>query len=398
MATDLARLKKDAQGVIDGASASLRSLSLSIHEHPELNFEEHHAHAELTRYLEAKGFDVTRSAYGMDTAFAAVAGRGEPTIAVICEYDALPGIGHACGHNLIAVCGVAAGLALKEVLPAGAGTVLILGSPAEEGGGGKIHLIERGAFQGVSAAMMAHPSPRDAAYMNVLAIDHLRAEYRGKNAHAAAAPWEGINALDAVIAAFNNIGLMRQQMLPTDRVHGIITDGGLKPNIIPDFTAAEFYVRSRNRAELDVLRKKVRAALDGAGVATRCESSVFTPEGQLPYSDMIANDTMAEAYTENLGAFGVNLPTKQQVLTGPGGSTDMGDVSYVVPSIHPMFGIPCPAGEGNHTPGFTAAAATPEAHEAAMRAAKGLALTALDLYLKPGMLEAASREFKDHGR
>jgi amidohydrolase len=388
---DLEEAKSRVGQVIDDASKELRKLSLSIHGRPELNFEEHHAHATLTDYLEKKGFDVERGAFEMATAFQAVAGSGSPTIAVLCEYDALPGIGHACGHNLIAAAGVATGLALKETLAPGEGTVVVLGSPAEEGGGGKILLIERGAFEGVDAAMMAHPTPRDSAYMNVLAVDHINVEYRGTNAHAAAAPWEGVNALDALVLAYTSISAMRQQMLPTDRVHGVITDGGVKPNIIPDYTAAEYYIRSRTRAELTTLRARVMGCFEGAATATGCTLSVTTKPDQRPYSDMVANDVLAVKYTENLGTFGVRLPSKQAVLGGPGGSTDMGDVSYVLPSIHPMFGIPTEA--GNHTPGFTAAAATQEAHEAAMRAAKAMAMTALDAYFDAGVLEAAKAEF-----
>ena len=387
-------LKDRANARIDAASAGLRDVSLSIHARPELNFEEHHAHEVLTSYLAAEGFAVERAAYGMPTAFKAVAGSGGPTIAVLCEYDALPGIGHACGHNLIAISGLAAGLAIKETLADGKGTVVVLGSPAEEGGGGKVVLIERGAFEGIDAAMMLHPSPRDSAYMNVLAIDHVKVEYFGHNAHAAAAPWEGVNALDAMIAGFNAVALMRQQILPSDRVHGVITGGGLKPNIIPDYTSAEFYIRSRSRAELDKLRTKIHGCFEGAATSTGCTVKVAVPEGQRPYSDMIANDVLAKAYTDNLATFGLKLPSKQAVLSGPGGSTDMGDVSYVVPSIHPMFGIPVTHGAGNHTPGFTACAATPEAHENTLRAAKALAMTAIDLYSRPELLASAASEFR----
>lgn len=387
-------LKARAKARIDAAAAGLRDVSLSIHAKPELNFEEHHAHEVLTSYLAGEGFSVERAAYGMPTAFRAVAGSGSPTIAVLCEYDALPGIGHACGHNLIAISGLAAGLALKDALGEGNGTVVVLGSPAEEGGGGKIVLIERGAFEGIDAAMMLHPSPRDSAYMNVLAIDHVKVECFGHNAHAAAAPWEGVNALDALIAGFNAVALMRQQILPSDRVHGVITAGGLKPNIIPDYTAAEFYIRSRNRAELEKLRAKIYGCFEGAAISAGCTVKVAAPEGQRPYSDMIANDVMAEAYTENFGSFGLKLPGKQAVLSGPGGSTDMGDVSYVVPSIHPMFSIPVTHGAGNHTPGFTACAATAEAHDNTFRAAKAMAMTALDLYSRPELLKAATAEFR----
>ncbi len=391
MATSIEAARAAAAAAIERRNGDLRNLSLSIHANPELNFQEHHAHSLLTDYFEKQGFAVTRGAYGLPTAFEAVAGSGSPVIAVLCEYDALPGIGHACGHNLIAACGVATAVALKEALGEGQGTVVALGTPAEEGGGGKILLIHRGAFARVDAAMMLHPAPYDSAYMNVLALTHITVEYFGKNAHAAAAPWEGVNALDAMLLGFNAIAAMRQQILPTDRVHGVITNGGLKPNIIPDYTSAEFYVRSRNSAELRELRAKVVAALEGAAVSARCTVKVGEPAGELPYSDMAHNDVMADAYRKHFEEFELRLPPKAAVLGGPGASTDMGDVSYVVPSIHPTFAIPTDA--GNHTPGFTAAAAKPEAHEAAMRSATALANTALDLYLEAGVLDAAKREF-----
>ena len=387
---DLDAARSTAVAAIDAADADLRALSLDIHSHPELNFEEHHAHAALTTFLEARGFNVERGAYGMDTAFVARTGSGGPTIAVLCEYDALPGIGHACGHNLIAAAGVATGLALKAALGPGEGTVLVLGSPAEEGGGGKVKMIDAGAFDGVDAAMMLHPSPRDAAWANVIAIEQYSVRYEGRNAHASAMPWEGINALDAIVTAYQSIAVMRQQLRPTDRVHGVILEGGLKPNIIPDRTLAEYYIRARNAKELEELRGKILPCFEGAATATGCTVEI-EPQG-LPYTDLVNNDRLCETYAENMSTLELQLPNKAQSLSGVGASTDMGNVSYVVPSIHPMFGIPSEA--ANHTPGFTAAAATPEAHRAMLRAATALALTALDSYLKPGVLDAARDEFK----
>jgi amidohydrolase len=330
----------------------------------------------------------------MDTAFVARSGSGGPTLAVFCEYDALPGIGHACGHNLIAASGVATGMALKAALGEGNGTVLVLGSPAEEGGGGKVKMIDAGALDGVQAAMMLHPSPRDMAWANVIAIEQYRVFYQGRNAHASAMPWEGVNALDAVVTAYQSISLMRQQLRPTDRVHGVITEGGLKPNIIPDRTSAEYYIRARNARELEELRAKILPCFEAAATATACTVTI-EPQG-LPYTDLVNNDALCEAYAENMATLELQLPTKTQSLGGAGASTDMGNVSYVVPSIHPMFGIPTEA--ANHTPGFTAAAATPEAHRAMLRASTALALTALDCYLKPGLLETAKEEFRNTKR
>ncbi|MFQ5382598.1 MAG: M20 family metallopeptidase, partial [Dehalococcoidia bacterium] len=380
-----------ARRAIDDEAPSLRELSLGIHARPELNFEEFQAHDDLAGYLERRGFRVERHAYEMATAFEAVAGSGEPTIAVMCEYDALPGIGHACGHNLIAMTGVAVGLALKNALGEGRGKVVVLGSPAEEGGGGKIFMAERGAFEDVDAALMLHPAPYDGIWLQANAIQSLTVTFHGRNAHAAGAPWEGVNALDAMIAAFNNVSLARQQLRPTDRVHGVITEGGLKPNIIPDRTSAEFYVRAFNLRQLEDVKEKILPCFEGAAAASRCTLDLeFTGR---PYADVLVNDVMAARYAGHLAELGLTAPAKGE-LSGGGFSTDMGNVSYVVPSIHPMFGIPVTEGAGNHTPGFTACAATPEAHAAALRAAKALALTALDLYEERQLLESAKAEFE----
>ncbi|MFN8506623.1 MAG: M20 family metallopeptidase [Dehalococcoidia bacterium] len=389
--SDIDARRRKAKERIDAISADLRQVSLSIHENPETNWQEHHAHKVLTGYLEAEGFHVERGAFGMETAFRAVAGQGGPVIAVMCEYDALPGIGHACGHNLIAISGLAAAAGMLAVLEPGEGTVVVLGSPAEEGGHGKVYMVERGAFEGVDAAMMLHPGPGDNAWANVVAIHEVKLEYRGRNAHAAAAPWEGVNALDAVVMAFNGVNALRQQIKPTDKVHGVITHGGLRPNIIPDFTSADFYVRARNMAELEVLKERVVGCFEGAAMATGCSLTLaWEPRAT---SDMLNNDVMAAAYAEHMMTLGVRTPSKERGMRYPAGSTDMGNVSYALPAIHPHFGIPTPS--GNHTPGFTAAAATPEAHENTLRAAKGMALTGLDLFLREGVLDAAVKEFRE---
>ncbi|MEP6870316.1 MAG: M20 family metallopeptidase [Anaerolineaceae bacterium] len=390
---DLEQAKQAAERAVEAASSELREISLSIHARPELNYEEHHAHALLTDYLVAQGFAVERGAYGLSTAFKAIAGSGAPTIAVFCEYDALPGIGHACGHNLIAISGLAVGMALKAALGEGNGTVLVLGSPAEEGGGGKIQMIEKGALAGVDAAMMLHPSPGDAAWPSMIALEQVNVDYHGRNAHAGAAPWAGVNALDAIVMAYTSISAMRQQMRPTDRVHGVITKGGEKANIIPDHTAAQFLIRSKTLADLAELRGKVMGCFEGAALASGCRLEI-TPPGPA-YADVSTNDVIAEAYCENMERFEMRMPRKAATEGLGGASTDMGNVSYVVPSIHPVFGIPVEAGAGNHTAGFTTAAATEEAHRATLRASKALAMTALELYAKPEMLKKAWAEFND---
>ena len=384
-----ATMKQKVQDAINAVSEDLRALSLDIHAHPELNYEEVHAHQVLTDYLEQQGFDVERGAYGMETAFVATAGSGEPRLAVLSEYDALPGIGHACGHNLIAISGVAAGLALKEALGDGNGTIVVLGSPAEEGGGGKVEMIDAGAFESIDAALMLHPAPGDGAWVNMNAIQALKVEFLGRNAHAAALPWQGLNALDALVQAYNGISMLRQQMTPDSRVHGVIRQGGEKPNIIPDYTLADFYVRAKNDEILNDLKERVLACFEGAAVATGCRLE-YEWVGH-PYSNLTTNDLMAESYVENIGALGKSMPTKVQSLAFGGASTDMGNVSHVVPSIHPMFGIHTK--EGNHTAGVTGAAATSEAHAETLTASKAMAMTAVDLFTDPAMLESVKEEF-----
>ena len=381
-----------ASQTIDAASESLRALSMDIHSHPEENYEEVHAHAALTSFLSDAGFDVTRSAYGMETAFEATKGSGGPTIAVLCEYDALPGIGHACGHNLIAISGAAAGLAVANALEREGvdGTVRVLGSPAEEGGGGKIRLIDEGAFEDVGAAMMIHPGTGDIVYPFVLAIDTGFVEFRGKNAHAAGAPWEGRNALDALVLAYQAIALLRQQSHPTVRIHGKIHHGGEKPNIIPDYAQAEFYVRAPQEGRLNEMIKRVEDCFAGAALATSCEWSV---EWQGPrYSNMANNRPLAEAYGRRWLDLGVRAMDLDGSKEGSFGSTDMGNVSHVVPSIHPMYNIPHES--GNHTAQFTAAASSAEGHGLTLTATKAMAHTALDWLTDPDLRDRTLADFE----
>ena len=265
----LETLKQQAQHAIDTNSSSIDKLSMQIWSNPELNYQEILAHDCLTSFLSQQGFKVTPN-YLLPTAFLAEFGSGQQPVIVICaEYDALPGIGHACGHNLIASAAVSAAIGIKAAWK-GNGTIRILGTPAEEGGQGKAELIKRGAFQDVDVAMMVHPSPADILYPKMPCLRHLVFTFRGKNAHAAGNPWDGINAVDAVVQFFAAVGLARQQMKPTARVHGIITDGGVKPNIIPALTRAEFYIRSPSQPENELLCTKVVACAQGAATATGC--------------------------------------------------------------------------------------------------------------------------------
>lgn len=388
---DLSVLKTAAQRVVDEVAGELRELSLAIHAHPELNFQEVYAHTVLTDYLERKGFAVRRGAYALPTAFEAVAGSGQPRIAVLCEYDALPEIGHACGHNLIATAGVAVSVALKQALDAGSGTVVVLGTPAEEGGAGKAYLIERGAFTDLDAAMMLHPFPFDSVWPHVTALHALEVEFFGKSAHAAALPHEGINALDALVLAYNALSVLRQQIRSNERIHGIITKGGTKPNIIPDHTAGEFYVRAKDDHDLQQLKDRVIACFEGAARATGCRLE-YRWIGK-PYSHLTTNGPLAETFAENARLLGKHLPDRDHdPAAAYPFSTDMGNVSHVVPAIHPLFAIPTRG--GNHTPEFAEAAATPDAHAAMLTAAKALAMTALDLFYRPDLLARVKQEFR----
>ncbi len=396
LADDIEQARASALAAIDAANGDLRDLSLEIHSHPELAYEEHHAHEVLTNFLEGRGFAVERAAHGLPTAFRAVAGSGDPTVAVLCEYDALPGIGHACGHNLIATSGVATGLALAEVLGEGDGTVVVLGTPAEERDGGKADLIRNGAFDDVDAALMMHPggqspqmppgSVRVRAKPN--ALHALTVRYSGKNAHAAGRPWDGLNALDAMLHAYGGISLLRQQMRPSARVHGIITEGGQAPNIIPDRTAAYFYVREDTVDHLEELKPRVVACFEAAALATGTTLDL-TWEGN-PYTDMQNSTPLADTYEKWAVEQGM-VPVEPE---GAGaGSTDMGNVTYAVPGLHPSYSVESTA--GNHNAGFTAAAGSEEGHARMITASKALALTLVDLYSQPELLAEAKREFDE---
>jgi len=368
---------------VDAEREALLALSGRIHAHPELCFAEQRAAAWLAEYLEHAGLAVERGAYGVPTAFAARAGSGRPRIAVLCEYDALPGIGHACGHNIIAAAGAGAGVALASVIAETGGSVVVLGTPAEEGGGGKVLMAREGAFAEVDAAMMIHPASLELISMNVLAISAIEAEYRGRAAHAAAAPFAGINALDGLVTAYQAIAQLRQHIRPTERIHGIITDGGQKPNIVPERAAGLFYVRAANERRLATLRQRVEGCFHAGAQASGAE--LHLRQVGEDYSDMWTNAPLAAAYQANLGAVGravVDAP-----LEHISGSTDMGNVSKLVPSIHPMVSI-APPHVALHTQEFATYAASPAGERGVLDGAKTLAMTAIDVLCAAGLLDA----------
>ena len=382
------QLKEAAASSIDSSKQELEELSISIWSNPEVTWEEHKAHEVLTSFLEAKGFAVERSYTGIKTAFRATFGSGRPNVCVISEYDALPEIGHACGHNLIAEAGVAAGLGLKAALEKGnlQGTVTVMGTPAEEGGGGKVKLIENGAFEDIDVAMMVHPFPDTYVRPIYNARKGVLARFTGKAAHAAAYPWEGVNALDAAVLAYNSISVLRQQMKPTWRVHSIISKGGVKPNIIPENSEMEIYCRTPGMEELSTLVDKVTSCLNSAAQATGCSIDI-TDKGSI-YLDVQQNEALAESFGQHLEALGVKYGDVGEVYA----STDMGNVSYVVPSLHPNYAIG--SGEVNHTRAFTAAANTPDAHQKTLVAAKAMAHTAIDVFVKDGFLDIIRGKFR----
>ncbi len=386
-------LKRIASAKIDISTELLRHTSNQIWKNPELSSKEKKAHSLLTSLLESEGFVVERSYTGIETAFRATFGSGKPNVCVICEYDALPEIGHACGHNLIAEAGIAAGLGLKAVLEssdAPNGTVTVMGTPAEEYGGGKIDMIDNGAFDGVDLAMMVHPAVSDILAPSYLACSQFSVTYTGKAAHAAAFPWEGVNALDAAVMAYTSISALRQQMKPTWRVHAIISDGGTKPNIIPESSKMELFARTSVKSELPLLVEKVQCCLKGASVASGCTHEVI--QDSKPYYDLLANRKLLDLYKSNWTALGVESP-----LTGSSsGSTDMGNVSYVIPSIHPKFRIRSGnlAIPGIHTEKFASVANTPDAHRFTLIAAKAMAHTCVDVLTDSKLMTEITEEFK----
>lgn len=344
-------MKEVASLEIDSYKEELYQISSEIWHNPELAHKEHKAHSILTSYLEEKGFIVDRAYTGIPTAFRAVFGRGKPNVCVLCEYDALPGIGHACGHNLIAEAGIAAGLGLRAMLEKSGdtnGTVTILGSPAEEEFGGKVDLINNGAFKNIDVAMMYHPSPYSVLKPTFVAVAEWRVVFTGKAVHAAAFPWEGANALDAAVMAYTSISVFRQQMKPMHSIHGIIETGGtIVTNTIPEKSEMHYYIRGPTIADTDVLMKKCRNSFEAAAQATGCTVEIH-PYGHV-YSDLQSNNTLAELYMKNAQNLGLSLEEEIPEV----GSTDMGNVSYNVPSIHPMLKIG--TGEVYHTRDFTGA-------------------------------------------
>lgn len=368
--------KTEAEATFSSVEDELKDISRWMYEHPETAYAERETSARLVEFLGEHGFEVEYPAYGLDTAFVARAGSDGPEVVICAEMDALPGIGHACGHNIIATAALGAGVAAAGAAEELGYRVTVLGTPAEEHHGGKVELIEAGAFEGASASMMIHPSPRNVVDPAMLAIYHVAVEFTGKDAHAAAAPWEGRNALDAFVQLYVSVSTFRQQMMPTDKMHGIPTSGGDAPNIIPSYTRSEWYVRAATKARLDVLMGRFRAFVDAAALASGCEAEI-TANGH-EYTEMVTNPLMADLFEANAVALGRPMSRSADEDAAAAGSTDMGNVSREVPSIHPMIGMET-AGTVNHQPEFAAHTVTPDGERAIRDGALGMAWTIIDL-------------------
>jgi len=378
---------------IDQHRDGLFELSLRIHKNPEIGYEERQASTWLATFLEGAGFRVQRGYKGVETAYRADAegkDRG-PTVAILSEYDALPDIGHACGHNLIAMMGVAAAVGVRAALDQLPGRIAAMGTPAEEGGGGKVALLGAGGFDDVDVAMMIHPSSRTLAGRTSLASNRVDIEFTGRAAHAAAQPDRGISALDGVIQAFNAVHAMRLTLRPDARVHGIITSGGSAANIISEYAAAKFSVRALDRQYQQEVLKRFIACAEGAALSTGTTLKVTIHENS-GYENMVPSSPLADRWAQHASEQGL------QVMAGAPdermGSTDMGNVSQVIPAIHPYIAI-APEGTPGHSTLFRDAAGTPEALANALKAAKAMALTAVDVLADRELLERAKVEFED---
>jgi amidohydrolase len=369
----------------------LADVSHDLHDHPELGFEERYAHAALTAMLEEHGLTVERSAFGLETAFAAHAGATGPLIAVICEYDALPELGHGCGHNVIAAAGVGAALALAPLADELGGRLLVLGTPAEEGGGGKELLLRAGAFDGVEAALMVHPADEDAPGFRAIAMQRLAAVFRGTPAHAAAAPHEGRNALDAAVLAYQAVAALRQHIRGGDRIHGIITEGGVQANVIPERAAMEWYARSPTFAGLEELKPRVEACMRAGADAAGCALALDWLDPA--FADLIHSHVLGRQFAANAAALGRGMASASEpnAMTA---STDLGNVSQKLPVVHPLISI-APPGTAPHTPAFAAAARSEAADAAIVDGAVALAATVVDLWTDPGLLRQA---WEEHGK
>ena len=387
--SEVDELKTTACNLIDKNAEVLISVSHEIHDHPEQNYEEVFASELLTRTANGLGVPVELGAFDCATGFSGDVGTG-PTVCIMSEYDALPDIGHGCGHNVIAAAGLGAAIALASIAKDSGGRVRYMGTPAEEGGGGKILMARNGALSGVDLAMMVHPADADLATIDAIALQQLLVEYSGQESHAAAAPHMGRNALDAAVLGYMAVATLRQHIMPTERVHGIFLKSGEKPNIVPSEASTEWYVRSDNVSSLAALKPRVLAALESGAHACGC--SVSHEWIGTAYADMVTNNTMGTMYAHNALRLGRTVTDPRNGGHRVVGSTDMGNVSHLVPSIHPMIAS-APSGTSIHTKQFAQFARSPMADKAVLDGAKAMAMTAIDYWTSPERQVAVAGEF-----
>ncbi|TXG92582.1 M20 family peptidase [Rhodococcus rhodnii] len=373
-------------------TGELVALSRALHAEPELAFEEFRACERITNLLRRLGFEVRTGVAGLPTAFDARFGSGDLEIAVLAEYDALPGIGHACGHNIIAASAVGAGHALARVADVLGITVRVIGTPAEETGGGKVLMLHRGVFDSVAAAVMVHPGPVDIVGAVSLALADVAVEFRGVETHASAAPELGRNAADAATVAQVAVGLLRQHLASDQQIHGIVSDGGDAPNIVPARSEMLYYLRARSAESLADLTRRVEAAFAGAALATGCTHSVRTVSPT--YEELSPDAVLAAAYRDEIAALGRTPIPAAAEESRPLGSTDMGNVTRVVPGIHPIIGVES-GGAVTHQPQFAAACVGPSAERAivdgALALAGAIARVATDDVQRARLLDGVAR-------
>ena len=386
----VSQLKDGISTRIDALRPELERIGRDIHANPEIGYEERQAVGWLTALLREHGFEVEVGVANTPTAFVATRRNGTgPSIAFLSEYDALRGLGHGCGHNLIATASVGAGIALADALDRFPGRIQVIGTPAEEGGGGKIRLIRGGLFQEVDAAMMFHPDTRTQVLHWALAVTHMHFEFIGRAAHASGDPEKGINALDAFVLAYNGISMLRQHIKEGARLHGFLKEGGTAPNIVPERTSGEFLVRARDEAYMQELVQKVKNIFQAAALATGCSVKLTFDEDA--YSDLRNNSVLAALFEDNLRRLGID--PVEPVPWENAGSTDMGNVTHVVPGLHPTLAI-APADVPGHSQAFLEASGSLRGYQAMVDAAKALAMTGADLLADPSLVEKAKAEFR----
>ena len=368
-------LKQRAETRFDEIYDDLKHLSRWMYENPETAHQEVESSRRLADLLANRGFEVEIPAYGLDTAFEATLGSSGPRVVLCAEYDALPGVGHACGHNIIATSSAGAGIALAPLVEELGIRLTVLGTPAEEGGGGKIDLLKAGAFADAAFAMLIHPSRRNTVDPHLIAAQGFTASFHGRESHAASTPHLGVNALDAAIQAYNSVSTLRQQFEEGDRVHGVITDGGVAPNVIPATTTSKWIVRAASASRFEALRSKVLACFEAAATATGC-SLAIEYEGD-PYLDLVSDETLAGLFAENASRLGRTMAREADHAEPTAASSDMGNVSHIVPALHPSVGIDTDA--VNHQPEFAAATVTESGEQVIRDGALAMAWTVIDV-------------------